>query len=278
MDKKHFTIYSKNNKVWHLSTNTDNKTIIKKFFLFLSEVKKAVNTGRSTHKTIPIFTKETYQLKHKIALYRTPPIAPSINIKIYKYTNDIPQKNKYGELIFNDYLDFTPNLTPKEIIQAGSFGGTYFRSILSGITGIVYNNVWKEFPSDWFDGLDIETQITSIIVRSSINKYNVKMGGNLDMWESSGWITHIDPYGWFQWYCRFYLGRRSTDDIRQIGRWKRSSGPNGRFRISLMRKIINDNKKYDDYSVKPAIRQGLLHWGYELTKRDFLKYKKSLYK
>jgi hypothetical protein len=59
------------------------------------------------------------------------------------------------------------------------------------------------------------------------------MGGNLDMWESSGWITHIDPYGWFQWYCRFYLGRRCSDDERQINRWLKTTGPNGSFRITL---------------------------------------------
>ena len=98
------------------------------------------------------------------------------------------------------------------------------------------------------------------------------MGGNLDMWESSGWITEIDPYGWFQWYCRFYLGRRTSDDERQIARWQKACGINGRFRITLIRSIVNNKAKYDDYQIKPSIRQGLLHWAYELTKKDFYNY------
>jgi hypothetical protein len=62
------------------------------------------------------------------------------------------------------------------------------------------------------------------------------MGGNLDMWEYSWWITEIDPYGWFQWYCIFYLGRRSTDDERQIKRWLKSIGLHGWFRVRFDKK------------------------------------------
>lgn len=185
------------------------------------------------------------------------------------------KKNKYGELIFKDFPEFKPNLTPKEVIQSGSFGGTYFRPILSGITGKYYKDVWKEFPSNWFEGLDIEKQVKSIIIQKEVNKYKVKMGGNLDMWESSGWITEIDPYGWFQWYCRFYLGRRTSDDERQINRWKKTCGKNGRFRVTLIRAIIKNKSKYNDYKIKPAARQGLLHWAYELTKKDFNDYLKK---
>ncbi len=71
---------------------------------------------------------------------------------------------------------------------------------------------------EWFENLDIERDVTSIVIQKEVNKYKVKIGGNLDMWESSGWITEIDPYGWFQWYCRFYLGRRTSDDKRQVKR------------------------------------------------------------
>ena len=248
--------------------------IIKNFLLFLSEVKVSVTSVRSTHKNIPLYTTETYQLKGKISIYRVPPIKPP-NVKIYKEKNNIPRKNKYGELVFKLFPDFKPNLTPKQIIQFGSFGGTYFRPILSGITGKYYKDEWKEFPEDWFEGLNIEQHVTSIIPRSSINKYNVKMGGNLDMWESSGWITKIDPYGWFQWYCRFYLGRRTSDDDRQINRWLKTCGPNGRFRITLIRSIIREKTEYDDYKIKPVVRQGMLHWGYELTERDFDNYVKN---
>lgn len=277
MNNYNFTIYdNKNKKDWYLSTNTTNKQIIKKFFSFLSEVKSSVNSARSTHKSIPIYNRKTYQLKGKISLYRVPPIKPPSYIKIYKERKKIPIKNKYGELIFKDFPNFKPNLTPKEVIQSGSFGGTYYRPILSGITGKYYKDVWKEFPKDWFKKIDIEKYVSSIIIRKSINKYKSNMGGNLDMWESSGWITKIDPYGWFQWYCRFYLGRRTTDDNRQINRWLNSCGPNGRFRITLIKSIIREKKMYNDYKIKPIIRQSMLHWAYKLTKKDFNNYLKKI--
>lgn len=212
-------------------------------------------------------------LKNKISLYRIPPIEPDTHIVIYNKKEKLPKRNKDNTLLFNDYPDFCPNLIPKEVIQSGVFGGTYFRNIISGITGKKYKDVWKEFPKDWFNGLDIEKYVTSQKIDKSINKYKTQMGGNLDMWESSGWITKIDPYGWFQWYCRFYLGRRTSDDKRQIKRWLNTCGINGRFRISLIREIMRSkSKKYNDYIIKPVARQGLLHWAYELTKKDYLFY------
>ena len=87
-----------------------------------------------------------------------------------------------------------------------------------------------------------------------MNKYGVKCGASLRFWESKGWINKIDPYGWFQCYFRYWLGRRSKDDKRQI---------------KLVKMIKNSGSKYDDYSVSSKIRQILLHWGYELTKKDF---------
>lgn len=265
---QHFTIYSIDNKIWNLSTNTDDKFIVKKFLKFLSEVRNTIRSNRSTHNDIPIYTKESYKLKYKIALYKIPPIPPPTNIIIYDIKYDIPKKDKNGYIVFFDHPNFRPNLTPKEVLQSGSFGGTYFRPILSGITGKYYTDVWKEFPNDWFENLGIDKQIISIKTDKSVNKYNVNMGGNLDMWESNGWITEIDPYGWFQWYCRFYLGRRTSDDSRQIKRWLKSSGENGRFRITLINKILKENGNYDDYSIGPIIRQALLHWAYILNKKD----------
>jgi hypothetical protein len=183
MNNSKFKIYkNEKSKYWYLSSNTNNSLIIYKFNKFLIEVKKVVNSLRNLHKSIPIYDKNHYQLKNKIALYTIPPKEPPKNIKIYKEKENIPKKNKYGELIFKDYSDFKPNLTPKEVIQFGSFGGTYFRSIMSGITGKIYKDVWKEFPKDWFRNLDIEKYITSIVIQKEINKYKIKMGGNLDMW------------------------------------------------------------------------------------------------
>ena len=84
--------------------------------------------------------------------------------------------------------------------------------------------------------------------------------------ENKGCINKIDPYGWFQWYFRYSLGRRSKDDKRQINRWEKIVS---RFRGKLVKMIKTSGRKYDDYSVLLKIRQTLLHWGYELTKKRF---------
>ena len=191
-----------------------------------------------------------------------------------KVRQPVPKKNKAGQLVFPDFPTFRPNLTPKEVLQAGSFGGTYFRPIKSSVTGLSYCNQHKEFPSDWFEGLDIKTQVCSSKYHASVNKYKVKCGGDLDMWEGSGWISDLDPYGWFQWYCRFYLGRRSTDDDRQIARGLGVCGPKGRFRNQLIGKISRSGAHIDDATVSPVIRQSLQHWGYKLTVEDARKYVK----
>ena len=96
----------------------------------------------------------------------------------------------------------------------------------------------------------------------NVNKYGVKCGTSLRFWENKGWITKIDP----QWYFRYWLGRRSKDDKRQINRWKKIVS---RFRGKLVEMIRNPGSKYHDYSISPKIRQNLLHWGYELTKKYF---------
>ena len=123
--------------------------------------------------------------------------------------------------------------------------------------------------------LDMETQVTYSTYNKKINKYKVKCGSSLEAWENKGWIVKQDPYGWFQWYCRYCTGRRTSDDARQIGRWLKLAGPNGRFRRTLMNKIIKKGTICDDFTVSPVIRQVLLHWGYQLTKKDLDQYKKS---
>merc|ERR1712226_54689 len=175
-----------------------------------------------------------------------------------------------GVLIFKDFPDFKPNLTPKEVLQLGSFGGTYFRSIYSGVTKQKYGDeVWQELPKEWLEGLNVKKHISSQHYDENVNKYKAKCGGSLDMWESSGWIKPCDPYGWFQWYCRFYQGRRCEDDERQVGRWLKCAGPRGRWKNNLISKIVKAGKKYDDVSVSPVVRQVLQHWGYALTEADF---------
>ena len=143
-----------------------------------------------------------------------------------------PVRNEHGQLVFAGHKDFRPVLTPEQVIRLGSFGGTYFRPISSAVTGESYSDAHQEF--EWCKGIPA-TRLTRSWARYDVaaNRYKVKCGGSLDMWESSGWISDIDPYGWFQWYCRFFEGRRSSDDARQIGRWLKSAGPSGRFRNQL---------------------------------------------
>ena len=83
---------------------------------------------------------------------------------------------------------------------------------------------------------------------------------------NKGWINKIDPYGWFQWYFRDWLGRRSKIDKGQIDRWKKIVS---KFRGKSVKMIRNAGGKSDDYSISPKIRQILLHWGYELKEKDF---------
>ena len=102
----------------------------------------------------------------------------------------------------------------------------------------------------------------------SVNNYNVKCGQTLEDWESKGWITKHDPYGWFEWYCNFFNGRRIKDeDERQIKRWLNFAGPNGRFKKRLVNEL-KKRKEYNDRTILPVIRQSLQHWAYAITRQD----------
>ena len=181
--------------------------------------------------------------------------------------------------IYEEFPDFTPNLTPEEMFRLGSFGGTYWRPIKSNITSKNYKNQHLEFPKSWWSGLPDKWLVNEWKdYDTSINKYKVKVGTTLRFWEKMKWISKDDPYGWVQWYCRFYQGRRTKDDERQIKRWGKLAGPKGRFRRRLMNQIIKENKRYNDYTISPVIRQVLLHWGYELSSADLNNYKRSLKK
>lgn len=171
---------------------------------------------------------------------------------------------------FKDYPDFKPNLSPKQIFELGSFGGTYWRPITSSITNKKYKNQHLEFPNKWWNNIP-SSNLISCKYNKNINNYNVKVGTSLTFWEDKEWIISQDPYGWIQWYCRFYLGRRTKDDIRQIKRWKAIASENGRFRKWLITLILKKNGKWNDKLISPKIRQTLQHWGYKLTEKDFMK-------
>jgi len=162
-------------------------------------------------------------------------------------------------------MEFQPNITPHKIFQKGSFGGTYWRPIYSAVTKTKYENIHKQYS---FLTKVSEELLSSSIYDNNKNKYNVKVGSSLEEWENKNWINKSHPYGWVQWYCDYYSGKRSEDDVRQIDRWNRLAGPNGRFRKHLITQILKANGNYNDYSISPRIRQTLLHRGYELTKND----------
>ena len=161
-------------------------------------------------------------------------------------------------------MDFGANKTTVEIIQESAFGGIYFRDIYSSINGKWYRKSWKNF--DELKNIN-RKYCCSNYCDVSVNKYGVKCGTSLRFSENKGWSNPIDPYGWFQWYFGYWLGRRSVDDERQIKRWK---GIINRFIGKLIKMIKDVGGKFDDYSISPKIRQILLHWGYELTKTDLL--------
>ena len=91
----------------------------------------------------------------------------------------------------------------------------------------------------------------------SVNKYRSDCGTLLRFSENNWWINSIDPYGWFQWFFRYWLGRGSLDDKRQVARWKRIIR---RFKRKLVKMIKDFNGRFNDYSISPKIKQILLHW------------------
>ena len=116
-------------------------------------------------------------------------------------------------------MDFGVNKTPVEVIREGAFGGTYFRDIYSGVNRQLYKKTWKEF--DRLKDID-QNYYCSSYFDVNVNKYGVKCGTSLRFGENKGWINKIDPYASFQWYFKYWLGRRSEDDEIQINRWKKN--------------------------------------------------------
>jgi len=157
--------------------------------------------------------------------------------------NDRMQKNYSYELTApagrNFHPDFQPDLTPKEMLELGVFGGKYM------------TDCQGEFPASWFK----KAKLCSEFHDPELNFFAVNASQPLSEWRKKGWIYHEDPRGWFQWYCRYYMGRRCPDDERQIKRWR------------AMRRHLAQIKKNclgGDVNCRRKQRQALLHWAYNV--------------
>lgn len=161
--------------------------------------------------------------------------------------NDLMQKN-YAYFISesagkNFHLEFKPQLTPKQMLELGVFGGKYM------------TDCKKEFPTSWFN----KAKLCHEFHDPKLNYFKVNASQPLSVWRAKGWINERhDPRGWFQWYCRYYMGRRLDDeDERQIKRWK-----------AIVRHVgaIKKNCKKKDMKCRIKERQALLHWAYDSRK------------
>jgi len=135
--------------------------------------------------------------------------------------------------------DFTPDLTPSEMLHLGVFSGKYM------------TDCRDEFPQSWFAG----ARLAGDRADPSLNYFGVAASQPLSVWRNKGWIHPDDPRGWFQWYCRYYMGRRLPDeDVRQIKRWR-----------AIRRHVrqIERNCEAGDMACRRRQRQAVLHWAYD---------------
>ena len=138
--------------------------------------------------------------------------------------------------------DFKPELTPGEMLELGVFGGKYL------------TDCREEFPEEWFENAKLAENKKD----PNLNFFGVEASLPLKTWQDRGWIHPADPRGWFQWYCRYYMGRRMEDeDRRQIKRWKA---------IKRHKGALVKNCRKGDFSCRPKQRQALLHWAYDSRK------------
>jgi hypothetical protein len=136
---------------------------------------------------------------------------------------------------------FRPELTPAQMLRLGVFGGKY---ITDGR---------PEFPKSWFT----RAKLSPGRANHRLNCFGVRASLPLAAWRRAGWIHPQDPRGWFQWYCRYYLGRRTKDDARQIRRWRA---------IARHVAAIRKNCEPGDCECRRRQRQAVLHWAYDARK------------
>ena len=136
---------------------------------------------------------------------------------------------------------FRPELTPRQMLQLGVFGGKYMTDCRA------------EFPASWF----VRARLSPGRHDAKLNCFGVNASQSLATWRRNGWIRPQDPRGWFQWYCRYYLGRRSADDARQIRRWRAIAR-----HVAAIRKHCEPG----DLECRLRQRQAVLHWAYDSRK------------
>ena len=159
------------------------------------------------------------------------------------YVNDLMQQDYSYQLVAAEGQDFhpefKPELTPKEMLALGVFGGKYM------------TDCQDEFPIDWFETAKLSPQGKNV----ALNFFGVDASQPLSEWQHKGWIHPQDPRGWFQWYCRYYIGRRTeVEDLRQIKRWKAFRRHAG---------AVKANCEPFDFNCRRKQRQALLHWAYD---------------
>lgn len=185
-----------------------------------------------------------------------------------------PTRDDSGTFHFISHPEFTPNKSPAEVLREGAFGGSYFRPLYSKKLRATISDDYLELPSSWIEGLDANYFLTSSTYDPEANKFKVACGQSIEEWEANGWINHRwDVRGWFQWYCRYFAGRRCEDDERQISRWKKCVGPTGRWRRMLLKKYVSsgvrtvwdDGEDEDAPEVSPVMHQTCHHWAFEVT-------------
>ena len=155
--------------------------------------------------------------------------------KSYRYLRTAPAGRNFDP-------QFRPELTPQQMLRLGVFGGKYM------------TDTRKEFPKSWFSRAKLSPRRHD----RSLNFFGVDASQPLSVWRKKGWIHPDDPRGWFQWYCRYYVGRRLPDeDRRQIRRWK------------AMRRHVRQIERHcetGDMTCRPRQRQALLQWAYDSRK------------
>ncbi len=133
---------------------------------------------------------------------------------------------------------FKPQLSPGQMLELGVFGGKYM------------TDCRPEFPESWFQNAKLCHEFHD----PKLNYFGVNASKPLSYWVGKGWVHPEDPRGWFQWYCRYFMGRRIQDDARQIKRW-----------LAMRRHIaqLQSHCAPGDLDCRRRQRQALLHWAYD---------------